>query len=291
MIKRTWFFFLAILLFMLPACVTVEATEPTITPVNPDLEEELAEHSIATAYAKKTQIASRVSPYVKLSDGEQRYLAFWFTWNDETVLLPLGEFIAPDSGLVICRLEPGVRIVSGNLYTGLTLVDNKCVVDEKAAENAPALIKIPRYFENGIETQGLNIIDLNGGYAENLADIVTIIVKNDLLGSGNLTLSIHRTDGPKGEPYSDVSMVPTYTLPVEALQVPFPTDQLGNFEYAEDVVYALEREFTWEIPEGYSDLNLSPGDENWFVLNINEKGREPDVAYIQVKGVGTSANP
>jgi len=296
--KRILFLLLVFLFLSLPACVPVEMTEPTVTHVNPDLEEELAEQAIATAYARRTQIASRVSPYIKLSNGEQRYLAFWFNWNDEIVLLPLNEFIAPDSGLITCRLESGTEIVSGKLYTGLRLEDDKCVTDEKAAENAPPLIKIPRYFEDGVDTQNLNVIDLNGKHAENLADMLTIIVENDLLGSGDLTLSIRRQDGPGGELFGNEGAVPTYMLPQEALQLSFPTDQLGDFEYADDVVYALEREFTWEIPDGFSDLNLSPGDENWFVLTIREMKAGDNIeeehlnrAYIQVKGVGTSATP
>lgn len=297
--KKQNLFLLSVFLFLsLPACVPVEMTEPTATHIDSELEEELAEQAVATAYAKKTQLASRVSPYVKLSNGKQRYLAFWFTWNGETVLLPLDEFIAPESGLITCRLESGTEIVSGRLYTGLMLEDDKCLKDEQAAENAIPLIKIPQYFKDGIDTQNLNVINLNGRYAEKLADILTIVVENDLLGSGDLTLSIHRTDGPNGIPFGEVSTVPSYTLPEESLQVSFLTDQVGNFEDGRDVVYELEREFTWKIPDGLSDLNLAPGDENWFVLTIREmkagKNLEEEYqsrAYIQVKGVGTSATP
>ncbi len=116
-----------------------------------------------------------------------------------------------------------------------------------------------------------------------------------MLGSGDLTISIYRTDGPNGDHIGDVSVVPTYSLPAETLQISFSIDQLENFEYVDDVLYALERQFTWEIPEGFINLNLSPGDDNWFVLEIREMkaGNDQDEEYlseatIQIKGVGTS---
>jgi hypothetical protein len=173
------------------------------------------------------------------------------------------------------------------------------VVDEKAPENAFPNIKIPGYFDDGIKIDPINkldavdwnVIDLNGEYAGNFAEIVTFIIENDLLGSGDLTISIHRTDSPNGDHYGDVGTVPTYTLPVEMLQITYSSDQLGTFEYVDDVVYDLEREFTWKIPEEYSDLNLSSGDDNWFVLKIDENGRSLSAAYIQIKGVGASATP
>ena len=128
-------------------------------------------------------------------------------------------------------------------------------------------------------------------YAENLTDVVTFIIENDLLGSGDLTLSIHRTDGPGGEPSGEVGIVPTYTLPMEALQMTFSSDQLNDFEIAGDVHYFLKRKFTWEIPAGYDELNFSSGEENWFLLKLDEGGMEPTKVYLQVKGVGKLASP
>ena len=292
MSKWTQVTVLAILLFALPACGSTATAESHPTPENPFLEEELAAQAIATARAEKTQIASRVSPYVKVSNGEQRYLAFWFTWNDETVFLPLTEFLATDSELVSCRLDSDTELATGRLFSGLKIVQDECVPDEQAIENALPTIKIPGYFDDGIDTEDLNVIDLQGEYAENFADVATLIIENDLLGSGDLTLSIYRTNGPDGVPYGDEDTAPTYSLPIETLQITFTNDQLENFEGADDVVYALERMFTWEIPAGYSDLDLSTGDENWFILTIREmkvgNNREEEYlsnVYIQIKGV------
>ena len=128
--------------------------------------------------------------------------------------------------------------------------------------------------------------------------MLSIIVENDLLGSSDLTLSLHRVDGPNDEQSDDAHVIPSYTLSAEALHVTFSSNQIENFEYVDDVVYALERAFTWEIPAGFRDLNLSPGDDNWFVLGIREMkaGNNQDEeylgeAYIHIKGVGTSATP
>jgi len=300
--RKILVFLAVILLLMLPACVPNDAVEPGPTPKVISLEEDLAAEeaaadAIATVREEKTQAASRVSPYVKLSDGEKRYLAFWFTWNEETVLLPLANFIATDSGLLTCRIESETGTEAGKLYSGLLVDDDNCLVDEKAMENAPPLIKISRYFEDGVDTQSLNVIDLNGEYAENIADILTIIIKDDLLGSCDLSLSIHRTDRPGGEPFGNEDAVPTYVLPEKMLQISFSPDQMENFEDSRDVVYALEHKFTWKIPDGYNDLNLLSGDENWFVLTIREMKAGNNLeeeyqsqVYIQVKGVGTSVS-
>ena len=286
---------------MLLACVPVEPTPtPRVISLEEDLAaEELAAEAIATASAQRTEIASRVSPYVEISAGNQKYLAFWFSWNDETVFLPIAESTMTDSGLLSCQLDPGTGLTIGKLFSGLEFVQDECVPDESAPQNALPTIKIPGYFDEGIklnesndaESRDWNIIDLNGEYAENFAEMFTFIVENDLLGSGDLTISIYRTDGPNDDQYGDASVVPTYTLPAEALQVTFSSDQLANYEYVDDVIFALERAFTWKIPTGFSNLNLSPGDENWFVLEINEDGREPSKAYIQIKGVGASTIP
>jgi len=302
--KWSLFSISALLLFTAPACAPVETVEPTPTPRVISLEEELAEEEraaefIATAQAEKTQIASRVSPYVEISAGNQKYLAFWFSWNDETVLLPIAESTMTDSGLLSCQLDLGTGFAIGKLFSGLEILEDECVADETAPQNAPPIIRIPGYFDDGIklddssdaETRDWNIINLNGEYAENFAEIATFIVENDLLGSGDLTISIYRIDDPNSELLGDAHVVPTYTLPAEALQITFSVDQLENFEYVDDVVYALEREFTWKIPAGFNVLDLSPGDENWFVLIINESDREPGKAYFQVKGVSVPASP
>jgi hypothetical protein len=287
-----------LLLFALPACVLIETHEPDPTPET-FLEEELAAQAIATAKAEKTQTASRVSPYVEISADNQKYLAFWFPWNDETVFLPIAESTMTDSDLLSCRLDPGTELAIGKLFSGLEIVQDECVPDAPAAQNTLPIIKIPGYFDEGInlgesndaESRDWNIIDLKGEYAENFAQVVTFIVENDLLGSGDLIISIYRMDGPNDDKYGDTSVVPTYILPAQALQVSFSSDQLENFEYVDDVLYALEHAFTWKIPAGFSVLNLSPGDDNWFVLNINESGRELSKAYIQIKGVGAPAAP
>jgi len=59
-----------------------------------------------------------------------------------------------------------------------------------------------------------------------------------------------------------------------------------HLEYVDDLIYAMEREFTWKIPSGYPELKLGPGDENWFVLTIDEVGGQLSKANIQIKGVG-----
>jgi len=269
------------------------------------LEEELAEEeraaeAIATIRAEKTQIASRASPYVKLSNNEESYLAFWFHWNDETVFLPLNEVRSSELELVSCQLEPETEILPGKLLSGWEVLQDTCMVDRGAQENAPPIIRIPRYFNDGIgimqsnEPSEINwdIIDLQGEYAENLAEVVKLIVENDQLGSGDLTISIYRSEGPNGEQPDNTHVIPTFVLPAEALQITFSSDRLENFEYAEDVAYALEHEFTWNIPTGFSVLDLSPGDENWFVLKIKETkagdAQEEHLGsiYIQVKNVG-----
>jgi len=283
----------AILLLGLPACGTTPTLEQNPTPENPFLEEELAAQAIATASAKKTQAASEISPYAKIANEEKTYLAFWFTWNAETVFLPIAESRLTEINLPFCQLNSDTDLVIGKLFSGPNLVQGECVTDEKASENVFPIIRIPGHFDEGIKTENLNVIDLQGEHAENLSDVVTFIIENDLLGSGDLTLSIYRTDGPNGALFSDENTVPTYTLPAEALQITFSDDQLGEFEHADDVVYALERKFTWKIPNGYKELNLSPGDENWFFLRIMEKqaGNHQEAehligAYIQVRGVG-----
>jgi len=290
---------LVILLLSLSACISAETIEPIPTPENPYLEEELAAQAIATIRAEKTQTASTVSPYAEVSNEEQKYLAFWFIWNDETVFLPIAESTMADSGLLSCRLDPEREIAIGTLFSGWKFLQDECVVDEDAPENALPIVRIPGYFDDGIKINhdsepgvaDWNVIDLQGENVENFIEVVTLIVENDLLRSGDLTISIHKTDGPNGEPYEDAGIVPTYTLPVEALQISFSSDQLADFEYVDDVIYALEREFTWKIPEGFRDLNLSPGDENWFVLKIDENGMPLSAATIQIKGVGASATP
>jgi hypothetical protein len=294
-----------VLLILLPACASVDAkTEPSPTPRVMSLEEELAEEeraaeAIATTRAEKTQIASRVSPYVKISNEEETYLAFWFQWNDETVFLPLNEVRSSELELVSCQLEPETEILAGKLLSGWEVLQDTCTMDEGAVENASPIIRIPRYFNDGVKISSVsdeinwNNIDLQGEYAENLADVITLIVENDLLGSGDLTISIYRSDGPNGKQPGDAHVVPTFMLPAEALQIAFPSNRLENFEYAEDVTYALEREFTWNIPTGFNVLDLSPGSENWFVLKIKETiagdAQEEHLGniYIQVKGVGT----
>ena len=278
-------------IFTLTACASVEMTETVIAPTKMSLEDELAEEEraaefIATKRAEKTQAASRVSPYVRVSNGRSSYLALWFSWDNEHVLLPINEFYAPDLDLVTCQLDSVTRISPGVLIPGVRVSKSECVSDTGALENAPPVIKIPGYFNDGLNTEEINVIDLNGEYAGNLADVLSIVIKNDLLGSGDLTMSLYPADGPNGDYNDDPDAAPTYTLPAEALQVTFTEEQIANFEYAEDPVYALERKFTWEIPPGVEALNLSAGDENWFVLVISENGRQPDRAYFQIKGVG-----
>lgn len=119
-----------------------------------------------------------------------------------------------------------------------------------------------------------------------------------MLGSGDLTLSLYKADGPGGEQSGDAHVVPSYALPAEALHVTFQSDQLTNFEYVDDAVYALERAFTWKIPAGFDVLDLSPGDENWFVIKIREtnfgngqEGERVGSAYIQIIGVGAPSPP
>ena len=295
--KWTLFSILVFLLLALPGCVLIETREPNPTPET-FLEEELAAQAIGTAKAEKTQSASSVLPYAEISDGEQTYLAFWFTWNGETVFLPIAEFKSTEISLPSCQLDPETGIAIGELFSGWEIVQDECVLDEGALENALPTIKIPGHFNDGIETDGWNIIDMHGEYADNFADIVTFIIENDLLGSGDVFISLHRTEGPNGNSYSDIDAASTYTLPAEALQITFSGDQLEDFEGADDVVYALKRAFTWKIPAGFTDLNLSPGDENWFVLKIREtkagNNQEEEYlseAYIQIKGVGASVTP
>jgi hypothetical protein len=299
--KCTLYLIIIIILLSLPACYPVKTVEPT--PIRRVLSheeeyaaEELAAEIIATASAKKTQTASITSPYIEISNERKNYLAFWFTWNDETVFLPLAESTMADSDLLSCQLNSETRIAIGELISGWKFVQDKCLVDETAPQNASPIVRIPGYFDYGIkfdgnddaETRIWNIIDLNGEYVENFADIVTFVIENDLLGSSDLTLNLHRTDGPNGEPSDSTHVIPSYYLPAEALQISFSNDQLGNFEYVDDMLYALKREFTWKIPVGISDLYLSPGDENWFVLRINENEEMSGSAYIQIIEVGTS---
>ena len=291
--KWTLLSIVVIILLALPSCIPAETTK---TPEKPSLEEEMTEEeraaeSIATTKAEKTQSASTVSNYAEISDDEQAYLAFWFTWNDETVFLPIAKGKITGMSLAACQSSPNTTLAIGKLFSGQKISGDECVPDEQAPDNAMPVIKIPGYFEDGVKADELNIIDLHGDYAESFSDIVTFIIENDLLGSGDLTISLHRTDGFNGSSFSDEENMPIYTLPAEALQVTFSSEQLANLEYADDVVYALERAFTWKIPAGNSYLVLSPGDDNWFVLEINESGREPTKTFIQIIGVGVSKNP
>ncbi len=276
-------------IFTLFACAPIEMTETAYPPTKMSLEEELAEEEraaefIATKRAEKIQPASIVTSYVEVSNGEQTYLAFWFPWNNEQVLLPLNEIHAPGLDLVSCQLDPDVEISSGVLVSGVNVSKTECMLDEGAQENAPAIIEVRGFFNNGLSTEKINVIDLNGEYAENLADILAFIIKNDLLGSGDMTLALHPADGPDGD-YSDDPEALTYTLPAESLQVTFTDAEIGDFEYADDLVYALERKFTWKIPSGHEALHLSAGDENWFVLVISENGTEEAKVYLQIMGV------
>ena len=290
---------LIIHLLSLSACTSAETIKPAPTPENPYLEEELAAQAIATGSAKRTQSVPADLPYVEISNGKQKYLAFWFIWNDETVFLPIAESTMADSGLLSCQLDSEREIAIGKLFSGWEILQGECVVDEKAPENALPIIRIPGYFDDGIKIDhnnkldagDWNIIDLNGEYAGNFAEVVTLIIENDFFGSGDLIISLHRMDGPNGNLYESADTVPTYTLPVEMLQITFSSGQLANFEYVDDVVYALEREFTWNILAGTEELNLSPGDENWFVLKIEENGMPLSAAYIQIKGVGALTPP
>lgn len=278
---------------ILLAVISLPACAPLPAPTQMSLEDEYAEEeraaeSIATARAEETQVtAIRVSPYVEVSNQESNFLAFWFSWNDEHLLLPINEIRAPDLDLVTCQLDSDTEISSGILISGVKVSKEACILDEQARENASPIIEIPAYFDDGLSTEEINVIDLSGEYAENLADLLTLVIKNDLLGSGDLTLSLYPVDGPAGG-YADDPDSITYTLPAEALQVVFTDEQMENFEYVEDLVHALERRFTWIIPPGYENLDLSTGDENWFVLVIRENGRQLDKAYIQIKGVGAS---
>jgi hypothetical protein len=271
----------------LPACAPLPA--PTKMSLEDEYaEEERAAESIATARAEETQVtAIRVSPYVEVSNQESNFLAFWFPWNNEHVLLPINEIRASDLDLVICQLDSDTEISSGILISGVKVSKEACILDEQARENASPIIEIPAYFDDGLSTEEINVIDLSGEYAENLADLLTLVIKNDLLGSGDLTLSLYPVDGPSGG-YADDPDAITYTLPAEALQVVFTDEQMENFEYLDELVYALEGRFTWKIPPGYENLDLSTGDENWFVLAIRENGRQLDKAYLQIKGVGAS---
>ena len=285
--KHICLFITAFLILALTAC-TLASPAPT-----PDtfLEEELAEQAFATAKAKKTQRASRISPYAEISDEEQTYLAFWFNWNNETVFLPIAKSRISESKLASCQFGPETALAIGELVSGQRIVESNCVPDEQALENAAPTIKIPGYFEDSLQTDELNIIDLGNEPAGNLSEVVTIIIENDLLGSGDLTLSLQRTDGPNGEPADEIETAQTYSLPAEMLQMKFSDEQLGEFEHADDVVYELRRAFTWKILERLDELSLSAGDENWFVLIIDEDDRELETAYIQIKGVGEAGTP
>jgi len=299
--KCTLYSIIIVFLLTLPACDPVKTVEPTptrrvLSPEEDYAAEELVAEIIATASAKKTQSASITLPYIEISNEEKNYLAFWFRWNGETVFLPLADSTMADSSLLTCQLHPETKIAIGELISGWKIVQDECLVDETTPQNASPIVRIPGYFDDGIkfdenddaETRIWNIIDLNGEYAGNFADIVTFVIENDLLGSSDLTLNLYRTDEPHGEPSDSVHVIPSYYLPAEALQIRFSNDQLGNFEYVDDVIYALKREFTWEILAGFSDLDLSPGDENWFVLKINESEGMSGSTYIQIIEVGTS---
>lgn len=270
------------LLFALISCSILPVKQPIPTKGNPYLEEEVAAQEIATHWAEQTQAADRVSPYIELSNGEQTFLAFWFKWNGETVFLPIEEFLISDSGLASCII-PEAHLVIGKPVVGATLDQGECNADTKALENAPPVIRIPNYFEDGIHSTTPNIIDTQGQPAHNLSEVVTFIIENDLTGSGDLVLSLYRTDGPKGEPLSETNPALTYRLPVEALQITFTKEQLDNFEYVYDITYTLRRSFTWKIPAGHEELKLVAGEENWFILFIDENGRKLEKIYLQIK--------
>jgi len=279
--------------FTLTACARAEMTKTVTTPTKMSIEEELAEEEraaefIATKRAEKTQAASRVSPYVRVSNERSSYLALWFSWGDEHVLLPINELHAPDLELVTCQLDSDTEISPGVLIPGVYVSKSECLSDNGALENAVPVIKIPGYFNDGLNTEEVNIIDLNGEVAGNLADVLSLVIKNDLLGSGDLTVSLHPAEGPNGDYNEDPDAAPAYTLTAEGLQVTFTKEQIENFEYAEDAVYALEREFTWKLPPGVETLNLSAGDENWFVLVISETGSEQSHVIIRIMGVGAA---
>ena len=295
---------IAILIVFL-SCTAIETSEPVPTP-DTYIEEELAAQAIAMAKAEKTQRASREVFYAKISDGDQTYLAFWFAWNTETILLPLAILRSSDSRLITCQVEPATRIAIGELVTGMKLTQGECVTDDNAPENAIPIIKIPGHFEEGIKINSINnigekpwnIINLHGKYAQNLSTAISFVVKNDFSGSGDLSLSLHRASGPGGDYDRQAATAPTYTLSTEALQVVFSNDQLDFFEQSEDVVYELEKEFAWKIPTGSEELELSQGDQNWFVLQIREtkssnKQEEEYLAeaYIQIIGVGAPPKP
>ncbi|MBC8334400.1 MAG: hypothetical protein ISR59_12250 [Anaerolineales bacterium] len=279
------------LLLVLSSCkpVTIEST-----PDQSYLEEELAAEAFATASSKEVQIAAKDLPYAEISRDGQAYLAFWFIWNEETVFIPVAHNKSEDIRFIICQVGPDPEIEIGKLFSGYKFIQDECVDDDKTLENASPIIKIPGYFDDGImiydgnELDGAdwNVIDLNGEYAENLADAINFVIKNDLTGSGDLVISIYRKDGPSGDLYSDDDNPPTFTLPVERLQISFTKDLLADLEYVDDLLYALEREFTWNISAGYPELKLGPGDENWFVLTIDEVGGQFSKANIQIKGVG-----
>ena len=279
------------LLLVLSSCkpVTIEST-----PDQSYLEEELAAEAFATASSKEVQIAAKDLPYAEISRDDQTYLAFWFIWNEETVFFPVAQNKSEDSSFLTCQTGPDPEIEIGKLFSGYKFVQDECGVDDKAQENAPPIIKIPGYFDDGIKFYDdnvlagadWNVIDLNGEYAENLADAIIFVIKNDLTGSGDLVISIYRKDGPSGDLSNDVDNPPIYTLPAEKLEIFFPDDQLADLEYVDDLIYAMEREFTWKIPSGYPELKLGSGDENWFVLTIDEVGGQLSKANIQIKGVG-----
>jgi len=279
------------ILMLLTACAP-ESSAPT--PDTSYLEEELAAEAFATASSKNVQTVTKDLSYAEIARDDQTYLAFWFMWNGETAFLPIAQSTSNDLDILSCMVDPNVEIAIGKVFSGLEFIEDECVVDVIATENLPPTIIIPRYFEDGIkiydntelDLADWNVIDLNGEFAENFADVIKVIVKNDLIGSGDLVISIYRKDGPNGDLFSDANVIPTYTLPAEKLQIHFTADKLANLEYVDDVIYALEREFTWQIPAGYPELNLFPGDENWFVLKIEEVGRQPSEALIQIKGVG-----
>ncbi|MEW5829901.1 MAG: hypothetical protein AB1846_13495 [Chloroflexota bacterium] len=282
------------LFFASPACAPSATSQPSPTP-DTYLAEELAYQAIATAKAKKTEIASRDLHYAGLSGGNRTTLAFWFEWNGETLLLPLSGINAANTDLVVCRMESDAGMVIGRLVPGFEIEQGLCAADEAAAGNALPLVKIPGYFEDGIETvpDGRNVIDLDGEFAGNLAEVITFVVQNDLLGSGDLTLTLRRAACLEGQANA-LEADAAYFLPAGKLQLTFPDDRLENFEYVEDAVHALEREFTWSLPEGLEGLDLSAGDDNWFLLRIvemdpeNEQEEHIIEACIQVTGVGVA---
>lgn len=90
---------------------------------------------------------------------------------------------------------------------------------------------------------------------KNFADVVTFIVENDLLASGDLAISIYKLDSPNGEWSDDAHVIPTFLLPVEELQVTFSSERSLHsseerryYRYSLTIIFGTLISFRSEIP-------------------------------------------